>query len=100
MGPHFYFDIIRLPRKGWATFFRCLYLLVLLVGLAVMWESRRHSIRSPADYARFAHVFAYTLIVLQDLLVLVLLPVYVASAVAEEAGFPQRMWMTRARICG
>jgi ABC-type transport system involved in multi-copper enzyme maturation permease subunit len=84
MGPHFYFDLIRLPRKGWSTFFRCLYLGVLLLGLTVMYEGRRHTINNLGDYARFAHSFAYTLIVMQDILVLVLLPVYVASAVAEE----------------
>src|SRR4051812_22122857 len=84
IGPHFYFDLIRLPRKGWSTFFRCLYLLILLVGLAVMYESQRHYIHNAGDYARFAQSFAYTLIVLQDILVLFLLPVYVASAIAEE----------------
>ena len=84
IGPHFYFDLIRLPRKGWSTFFRCFYLTVLLIGLAIMWESSQGSIHNHAEYARFARSFAYTLIVMQDILILMLLPVYVASAIAEE----------------
>jgi ABC-type transport system involved in multi-copper enzyme maturation permease subunit len=84
IGPHFWFDLIRLPRKGWSTFFRCLYLIILLLGLGVMYESRRHTIVNFASYAAFANTFAYTLIVLQDILVLVMLPVYVGSAIAEE----------------
>ncbi len=84
IGPHFYFDLIRLPRKGWSTVLRCLYLLILLIGLMIMYESQRSKIRDYGDYAAFAQNFAYTLIAMQDILVLVLLPVYVASAVAEE----------------
>jgi len=84
IGPHFYFDLVRLPRKGWSTFFRCFYLLVLLIGLAIMWEGNQGSIRNHAEYAVFAHNFAMTLIWMQDILILMLLPVYVASAIAEE----------------
>ena len=84
IGPHFWLDLIRLPRKGWSSFFRCLYLIVLLAGLGVMYEGQRHTITTPATYARFAQAFAYTLIVMQDVLILVLLPVYVGSAIAEE----------------
>ena len=84
IGPHFWFDLIRLPRKGWSTFFRTLYLVILLVGLGIMYEARRHTITNPASYASFAQDFAYTLIIMQYVLVLVLLPVYVGSAIAEE----------------
>ena len=86
LGPHFYYDIIRLARKGWPTWLRVLYLLVLLLSLTVMYKAQGNTVNytRPADLARYAHNYAYTLIVLQQLLVLVLLPVYVASAVVEE----------------
>jgi ABC-type transport system involved in multi-copper enzyme maturation permease subunit len=85
LGPHFYYDIIRLARRGWPTLVRVLYLVVLLISLTVM--NRMHGgdvLVKPFEYALYAHGYAYTLIVLQNLLVLVLLPVYVASAIAEE----------------
>ena len=31
LGPHFYYDLIRLARKGWPTFARVFYLGILLV---------------------------------------------------------------------
>lgn len=86
VGPHFWYDLIRLARKGWPTFARVLYLAVLLVSLSVMYRTQENVVhaRQPAEYARIAQNYAYTLIVLQNILVLVLLPVYVASAIAEE----------------
>src|SRR5262249_36656648 len=84
LGPHFYFDLVRLPRKGLSTFFRSLYLVLLLVGLTIIYHARHHTADSPAGYARIAHGFAVTLVLLQDALILAFLPVYVASAVAEE----------------
>jgi ABC-type transport system involved in multi-copper enzyme maturation permease subunit len=86
LGPHFYYDIIRIARKGWPTWLRVLYLLVLLVALTVMYQAQGNTVSylRPADLAAYAHRYAYTLIVLQNILVLVLLPVYVASAIVEE----------------
>lgn len=86
LGPHFYYDLLRLARKGWPTFARVLYLAVLLVSLAVMYRTQGGNapLVRPAEFAQKAISYTYTLIVLQNLLVLVLLPVYVASAIAEE----------------
>lgn len=86
LGPHFYYDIIRLARKGWPTWLRVFYLLVLLAALTVMYAAQGNTVSylRPADLARYAHRYAYTLIVLQNILVLVLLPVYLASAIVEE----------------
>src|SRR4051812_9655553 len=86
LGPHFYYDVVRLARKGWPTWLRVLYLLVLLVSLSLMYLSNNNTFdyRRPSDFAERAHAYAYTLIVLQNILVLVLLPVYVASVIVEE----------------
>jgi ABC-type transport system involved in multi-copper enzyme maturation permease subunit len=87
LGPHFYYDIIRLARKGWPTLARVLYLVALLVSLAVMYRTHsatRGVLIKPYEYAQYAQVYAYTLIILQNVLVLMLLPVYVASAIVEE----------------
>lgn len=86
LGPHFYYDLIRLARKGWPTLARVAFLAVVLVGMLVMDRTQGGSVdfRRPAEFARRANNFAYLLIVLQYLLVLALLPVYVASAIVEE----------------
>jgi ABC-type transport system involved in multi-copper enzyme maturation permease subunit len=86
VGPHFYFDLVRLARKGWSTLMRIAYLVVLLLGLSLMYRSLGDSVRFQRleDFARYAQRYAYTLIVLQDVLVLLLIPVYVSSAIAEE----------------
>ncbi|HZZ80108.1 MAG TPA: hypothetical protein VFE62_16460, partial [Gemmataceae bacterium] len=86
LGPHFYFDLIRLARKGWPTLARVIFLVIVLVSMLVMDRTQGGSVhfRMPAEYARRAANFAYLLIVLEYLLVLALLPVYVASAIVEE----------------
>ena len=77
------FDLIRLARKGWPTLLRIAYLSILLLGLAVMYRSRENLVK-PSEFARSAEIYAYILVVLQDVLVLLFLPVYVASAIAQE----------------
>ncbi|MBI3821117.1 MAG: ABC transporter permease subunit [Planctomycetes bacterium] len=86
LGPHFYYDIIRLARKGWPTLARVGFLVIVLVSLIVMDRTQGQSVSftRPAEFARRAENFAYLLIVLQYLLVLALLPVYVASSIVEE----------------
>lgn len=82
-GPHFYFDLIRLARKGWPTLLRGVYLSVLLIGLTVMYRSTDNVVK-PEHFANRAQTYATILVVLQNLLVLLFLPVYVASAIVEE----------------
>jgi ABC-type transport system involved in multi-copper enzyme maturation permease subunit len=86
LGPHFYYDLIRIARKGWPTAVRVLFLAVVLVSLLIMDRTQGQSVHFTRleDFARRAQNFAYLLIVLQYLLVLALLPVYVASSIAEE----------------
>jgi ABC-type transport system involved in multi-copper enzyme maturation permease subunit len=86
LGPHFYYDLIRLARKGWPTLARVLFLGVVLASMLLLNRTQGDSVHftEPAEFARRAQNFAYLLLVLQDLLILALLPVYVASAIAEE----------------
>jgi ABC-type transport system involved in multi-copper enzyme maturation permease subunit len=86
LGPHFYYDLIRLARKGWPTWLRVLYLVVLLISLTLMHEAQGNVVgaRHLAEQARRAGNYALTLIILQDVLILLLLPVYVAGVIVEE----------------
>ena len=50
-----------------------------------MYENQEQPIAEDyASFARIAENFAYALIILQDVLVLMLLPIYVSSAIPEE----------------
>lgn len=86
LGPHFHLELIRLTRKGWPTLARVGYLTAMLASLAFMYHTQRdrQHLLTPAQYALLAQEYASTLIVIQDLLILALLPVYVASAIAQE----------------
>jgi ABC-type transport system involved in multi-copper enzyme maturation permease subunit len=86
LGPHFYYDLIRLARKGWPTLARVAYLVVLLVSLTIMYRTQGDAVLLSriSEYARRAHDYAQTVILAQYLLVLVLLPVYVASSIVQE----------------
>lgn len=85
-GPHFYFDLIRLARRGWPTAARVLFLVVLLISLAAMYRTQGDTVAltRPAEFAVRAQAYATVLIAIQGIMVLVLLPVYVASSIAEE----------------
>ncbi len=62
---------------------RGVYLSVLLIGLTVMYRSTDNVVK-PEHFANRAQTYATILVVLQNLLVLLFLPVYVASAIVEE----------------
>ena len=96
LGPHFYYDLIRLARRSRTRDLRILYGLALLFGLGMIYwfqfprekfgnllfnPDRRMNIN---EGARFAEIFLFTVIVVQNLTVLLLTPVYVGSAIAEE----------------
>ena len=86
LGPHFVVDLVRLARKGWPNLVRVGYLGVLFVAIAFMYRTQTdpNRLMSPGQYAVLAQSYANTIIVVQNLLVLALMPVYVASAIAEE----------------
>ena len=99
-GPHFHVDLVRLARKRWPTLVRVVYLSILLIGLTIMYRSADTLLKSGefangrdptysyvlSAVADRAQVYAHFLVVLQDILVLLFLPVYVASAIADIAG--------------
>ncbi|HWY86331.1 MAG TPA: ABC transporter permease subunit [Gemmataceae bacterium] len=96
MGPHFFYDLIRLARRSRTRDLRMLYGMALLLGLGlVYWIQFPHDdlgnlLFNPGqpmrinESARFAETFVFTVIVVQNLAVLLLTPVYVGSAIAEE----------------
>ncbi|MBI3411350.1 MAG: ABC transporter permease subunit [Planctomycetes bacterium] len=96
LGPHFYFDLIRLARRSRTRDVRVLYAFGLLVGLGLMYYLRFRG-QSPGqvffgggqamsinESAHFASLFVFTIIVAQNLAVMILTPVYVGSAISEE----------------
>lgn len=96
LGPHFPFDLIRLARRSRTRDVRVLYAFGLLVGLGLMYYTRfpHQTVErlffqvgqsmSINEGANFASAFVFTIIVVQNLAVLILTPVYVGSAITEE----------------
>jgi ABC-type transport system involved in multi-copper enzyme maturation permease subunit len=96
VGPHFFYDIIRLARRGRSTVIRVLFLLVLLVALAFVYGDRfvqRDFFGTLFDpgpaistntLALLAEKYVFCIVIVQNLAVLILTPAYVASAVSEE----------------
>jgi ABC-type transport system involved in multi-copper enzyme maturation permease subunit len=95
VGPLFFWDVVRLARRGRGTALRFLYGAALLGALAFVYagEFGAHELLSLSggslwvsldDQARFAHRFASALMLAQNVAVLVLVPAYLAGAVAEE----------------
>src|SRR5262245_51810455 len=39
LGPHFYYDVVRLARRGRSTALRVVYILAMLVGLAIVFHN-------------------------------------------------------------
>jgi ABC-type transport system involved in multi-copper enzyme maturation permease subunit len=96
LGPLFFYDVVRLARRGRSTLLRCVYALALLVALCFAYaEQFPHaplfdlsSVRGPdvalRDMPRFAQTVSVALLLAQGVAVLALTPAYVAGAVAEE----------------
>lgn len=85
LGPHFYYDVVRLARRGRSTVLRVVYILALFFGLAFVYESTSFQANlGPNELARVSERFAYTLFMVQNLAVMVLTPAYLGSAIAEE----------------
>jgi ABC-type transport system involved in multi-copper enzyme maturation permease subunit len=95
-GPLYFYDLLRLARRGRSTLLRCAYALLLFGGLYLVYQ--HHFPHEPlltrpfeaatllplADLARFAGGFAIAILALQGIAVVVLTPAYLAGAVAEE----------------
>jgi ABC-type transport system involved in multi-copper enzyme maturation permease subunit len=95
VGPLFFWDVVRLARRGRGTALRFLYGAGLLGALALVYAGEFGADNlfslsggslwvSLDDQARFARNFASALMMAQNVAVLVLVPAYLAGAVAEE----------------
>ncbi len=95
VGPLFFWDVVRLARRGRGTALRIVYGAGLLIALGAVYaahfgtrnlvtfstESNWVSIAAQAD---FAGAFAHTLMLAQNVAVLALVPAYLGGAIAEE----------------
>jgi ABC-type transport system involved in multi-copper enzyme maturation permease subunit len=96
VGPLYYYDLMRLTRRGRSTLLRCAYALALLLALFSAYQSHfrwqdfvANPLGSPAtmrpqNMARLAQEFVYSILGMQTIAIFVLTPAYLASAVAEE----------------
>jgi ABC-type transport system involved in multi-copper enzyme maturation permease subunit len=95
LGPHFFYDLIRLARRGRSTVVRIAYAFFLLFGLCLVYANQLNfdplavlfapgPVLTPNSLAKFAEAFLHMLLVVQILTVFVVTPAYVAGAIAEE----------------
>src|SRR5262245_43882717 len=95
LGPHFFYDLIRLARRGRSTVVRITYGFFLLFGLCLVYAHQFNLdplkvIFAPGPVlpanalARFAETFVSAILMMQILAVFLLTPAYVAGAIAEE----------------
>jgi ABC-type transport system involved in multi-copper enzyme maturation permease subunit len=93
-GPVFFYDLVRTARREHQIGHRCLYA-VLLLGLLFLvywsWYPDRDLVNlwygrtiSPADRARFAGSFFTAFLAIQFAVVLLVTPTYTAGAIAEQ----------------
>jgi len=95
VGPHFYYDLVRLGRRArtWDT--RVIYSVLLLVGIGLVyffrfplrdWEGLFVSTGSIglSDASNLAQRFAFTIVFLQNVAVFILAPPYLAPVIVEE----------------
>src|SRR5262249_27585268 len=96
VGPMFFYDLMRLARRGRSTLLRCAYALLLLAVLYLIYWNRfpieaalenlfrlKPKMRLE-ELAQFAGTFATGIFALQSAAVIVLTPAYVSGAIAEE----------------
>jgi ABC-type transport system involved in multi-copper enzyme maturation permease subunit len=100
IGPLGFYDCVRLARRGRTTIVRVLYVLALFGALAATYYSTLEELRSAMrgamrlrfteafesinQNALFAERFSITVLVVQNIAVLVLMPIYIAAGIQEE----------------
>jgi ABC-type transport system involved in multi-copper enzyme maturation permease subunit len=96
VGPLFYYELIRLARRGRSTLVRCVYVFALLVALYLTYHDRfrGHNLLAapfaspkhvnPAELSRLAFGFVRTILLVQTVAIFVLTPAYLAGSVVEE----------------
>jgi ABC-type transport system involved in multi-copper enzyme maturation permease subunit len=83
VGPHGYYDLVRLARRGRSALVRVGYLLTLFAVLAAVYFQTPTEQSINAN-ALIAERFSFTILVMQNLAVLVLVPIYVSASIHEE----------------
>jgi ABC-type transport system involved in multi-copper enzyme maturation permease subunit len=87
-GPVFFFDLVRMTRRGRYFLVRTAYALGLLVILFLIWWNQMafHGAGplNPAQMADFANLFFCWFMIIQFGMVALLTPAYTAGAIAEE----------------
>ncbi len=96
MGPLFYYELVRLARRGRSNLLRCGYALALFAALFLAYHasfpghdpwSRSFKPAKPLpaqEMSRLAESFVYVILWVQTVAVFVLAPVYIGGAIAEE----------------
>jgi ABC-type transport system involved in multi-copper enzyme maturation permease subunit len=95
IGPHSYYDLIRMARKRRTIVLRVLFLLALFAGIWYTYEqaqARRNrpeleiggTGQSRQQLARLNMECVYAWLLLQNITILILTPAYVGGAIAEE----------------
>lgn len=96
VGPLFFYDLVRLARRGRSTLLRCIYGLTLLGALCFaytahfsgreLWQEAfaPHTRLPRLELAQFSRYFILAVLFAQSAAVLVITPVYLAGAIAEE----------------
>ena len=93
IGPHSYYDLIRMSRKGRTTLLRVLFLVALFGAIAYTFERHRpanlkvnvHRIADLREQlARLNMRCAHAWFLLQNITIVILTPAYLGGAIAEE----------------
>jgi ABC-type transport system involved in multi-copper enzyme maturation permease subunit len=79
IGPLLRFELLRLARSGRLIWLRCLYALALLT---VLWMTIGH--RASSELGQMAEGFSLSLLVVQNIAVLLLAPLYFATSITDE----------------
>jgi ABC-type transport system involved in multi-copper enzyme maturation permease subunit len=82
-GPHLFYDPGRLARRGRVTILRILFLGVLLCGLGWTYE-RQPNVLAVNTMSRVTQDYTFAFFVMQNMTIVLLTPIYVGSAIAEE----------------
>lgn len=96
LGPHFFFDIIRLARGKRVRDLRMLYTFGMLLALLILYMARfrwmtfydlffsENQAMSINERAYFAERFVFSILFVQNLAVFLMAPIYLGSCITEE----------------
>src|SRR5947209_85816 len=86
-GPVFFYDLVRLTRRGRYFLIRVVYALALLLLIWFIWANEtasRGGTLTPSQMAEFANAFFLLFVSVQFGMIVLLTPAYTAGAIAEE----------------